>query len=66
MCDVEPSDIFLMHTADPSTILGTTILTYDVESITVLYHTLLSTSPGHNSKAGTYGLHIGTVKFTNV
>ena len=38
-CAVDPSTIFLMHTVDPSVtipVLGTIILTYDVESSTAL------------------------------
>ena len=52
-----------MDNVDPNIILGTMILTYAVESSTVIQRTLLSPAPGPNSKAGTYGLCIGTVKF---
>ena len=62
---VEPSIVFLTHTFDPSTVLGKKILRYTVDSITLLYHTLWSRALGPNCKAGTYVLHIGTVKLPN-
>ena len=51
-----------MHTVDPSTILGTIISMYNVESSNVLQSTLSSPAPEPNSKAGTCGICIGTVK----
>ena len=60
--DAEPSTVFLTHTIDTSTVLGTVILKYDFYSSTVLQLTLLSPEPLLNCKYDTYSLYIVTVK----
>ena len=57
------STVFLIHFYDQSTVFGTLILICYVESIAILYITLLIPATGPNSKYGTYFLLIVTFKF---
>ena len=62
LCDVEPNTEFLMHTVHTSTILGTVISTYTVDSRNILNPAMSSPTLGPNSEARTYGLFIVTSK----